>query len=52
MPIFYPGIYMWTEIFHYLLIGIGLYGFASLVADKVESRFNDRLEAIEDKLGI
>lgn len=40
---------MW-EIFHYLLIGIGIYAIASLVADKVESRLKDRLDAIEDKL--
>ena len=40
---------MW-EIFHYLLIGISIYAIASLVADKVESRLKDRLDAIEDKL--
>lgn len=44
--------YMGIKIFHYLLIGIGIYAFASLVAYKVESRLKDRLEAIEDKLGI
>lgn len=37
---------MWTTI----LICLGLFGFAYLVADRVEEKIKDRLDTIEDKL--
>lgn len=42
--------YAGTKIFHYLLIAIGIYAIASLVADKVDSRLKDRLDQLENKL--
>lgn len=41
---------MWTDIFHYLLIGIGIYGVISLIADRVEERIKGELDEINSKL--
>jgi uncharacterized membrane-anchored protein YhcB (DUF1043 family) len=41
---------MWDYVLIGALIGIGIYAIAYLVANEVESRLKDRLDAIEDKL--